>query len=514
MNTLLQGFRVLCVAVSIGLLLPLVLPDVWAQTVTNASFFSSSITLDGDISDFFEPDGVTPKPGVCVGNDSAPPIAGITGSEGLGENPLSASSTKDGMPHPSGFNQRRILSAFNPNLHGGTIFIGIDLPGGTSSAANPNYQDGLVPNRQGPDGVRAIRPFDADGNGDPQTIGQDGLTPVFRCADPGASPLALDVIDCGQPESGGFTDAVTATDDPGNKERYAVAVVFGDDTVMLVELFQDNSTVAGGAGLRSLSIPIGLPFDVMANVDGASNVLGFDIELALTNVNASVAECARLVHVVAANSGSLQDGSNNGEDFNVMVCRYPGGQSRLTVVDPMRFNRQSGLFQEVVRVTNPNSTPLPAVRVLIQGLPPDVQVFNASGQSDGVPYVQVNRTLPSCEHADVTIEYYARNAQVPTRTFAVEPTTLLPQSNPSGTLQLTSSGRLLPDRTFLLEFDSLTNGTYFVQYGDDLVSWKTAVPSIRSRGGRVQWIDNGPPRTDSSPATQARRFYRLLLVSP
>src|SRR5262249_32810120 len=162
-------------------------------------------------------------------------------------------------------------------------------------AANPNYQDALGPTRLGPDGARAIRPFDADGNGDPQTIGQNGGTPLFRCADPGASPLTVDVIDCAQPESGGLTAAVTISDEPGNKERDAVAVAFGDNTVVLVELFQDNSTVPGGAGLRSLSIPAGLPFGVMANVDGASNVLGFDVELAITNVNASVAQCARLV---------------------------------------------------------------------------------------------------------------------------------------------------------------------------------------------------------------------------
>jgi hypothetical protein len=366
----------------------------------------------------------------------------------------------------------------------------------------------------GSDGVQAIRPFDADGNGDPQTIGQDGVMPVFRCADPGASPLTVDVIDCAQPEAGGFTDAVTDADDPGNKERYAVVVVFADNTVLLAELFQDNTTVPGGAGLRSFSIPPGLPFGVMANVDGASNVLGFDIELALTNVNASVSECARLLHAVAVNSGSLQDGSNNGEDFNVLTCVYPGGQERLTVVEPVRFNRQSGLFQEVVRVTNPNPTPMEAVRVLIQDLPPDVQVFNASGQSDGVPFVQVNRALASCDHADLTIEYYARNAQIPARTLTAEPATLLPPLNPVGALQFISRGRMLPNRTFLLEFDSLSNRTYYVQYGDDLMTWKTAAPSIRARGGRVQWIDNGPPRTDSSPATQPKRFYRLLLVSP
>src|SRR5262249_24590008 len=126
----------------------------------------------------------------------------------------------------------------------------------------------------------------------------------------------------------------------------------------------------------------------------------------------------------------------------------------------------------------------------------------------------VNHALAPCEQADLTIEYYARNAQVPTRTLMAEPATPLPPIDPVGTLQSVSRGHLLPDRTFLLEFDSLSNRTYYVQYGDDLATWKTALPSIRTRGGRVQWIDNGPPRTDSSPVTQVKRFYRLLLASP
>ena len=75
----------------------LLLPSrpVSAQPFTNVTFFAGSIALDGDISDFFMPDGVTARPGVCVVNDSF----------GLDEAPLSASATRDAVAHPSGFNQ-------------------------------------------------------------------------------------------------------------------------------------------------------------------------------------------------------------------------------------------------------------------------------------------------------------------------------------------------------------------------------------------------------------------------
>src|SRR5215813_3552897 len=61
---------------------------------TNVVLFSDTITLDGDISDFFQADKLTPKPKVCVVND---PL-------GLNESPLAAAAATDGLAHPSGFN--------------------------------------------------------------------------------------------------------------------------------------------------------------------------------------------------------------------------------------------------------------------------------------------------------------------------------------------------------------------------------------------------------------------------
>src|SRR4249920_1104706 len=93
-------------AFSLGMLLASLLPfAASAQPFTNAVFFSGNISLDGDISDFFMPDGLTVRPGICLANDP----------NGLDESPLSSGSTLDAVSHPSGFNQRRIMTAYNPN---------------------------------------------------------------------------------------------------------------------------------------------------------------------------------------------------------------------------------------------------------------------------------------------------------------------------------------------------------------------------------------------------------------
>ena len=184
------------------------------QVLTNA--FLDVITLDGDISDFFLANGL-PKAGVCFSNDNngAPIIDPVTlspvpfseGLSGGANEPNNATVQRNQtIKHPSGFNQKRLIAAFNPTLHGGTIFVGLDLPGGFTapdprSVANPNYVDPPVQLPQTPFVVRGgvIRPFDADGNGESETIGRNAGAIVLRCS---GNPLQ-DIINCSAPAASG-----------------------------------------------------------------------------------------------------------------------------------------------------------------------------------------------------------------------------------------------------------------------------------------------------------------------
>jgi hypothetical protein len=67
-----------------------------------------------------------------------------------------------------------------------------------------------------------------------------------------------------------------------------------------------------------------------------------------------------------------------------------------------------------------------------------------------------------------------------------------------------------PDGSFKLQFNTDLNRRYLVQYIDDLGAWKTATSVIVGTGGLVQWIDDGPPKTDSHPATRPSRMYRVI----
>ena len=82
----------------------------------------------------------------------------------------------------------------------------------------------------------------------------------------------------------------------------------------------------------------------------------------------------------------------------------------------------------------------------------------------------------------------------------------------SGRPQHINRSLVLGNETVMTEFLAQSNRVYYVQYTHDLKTWKTAVPALVGSGGYIQWIDGGEPKTDSSPANDPMRFYRLILL--
>ncbi len=68
----------------------------------------------------------------------------------------------------------------------------------------------------------------------------------------------------------------------------------------------------------------------------------------------------------------------------------------------------------------------------------------------------------------------------------------------------------LPDGTFMLQFSTDLNRSYLIQYSDDLETWRNTTPSVRGTGGLVEWVDDGPPKTEVHPSTVAARAYRVV----
>lgn len=54
------------------------------------------------------------------------------------------------------------------------------------------------------------------------------------------------------------------------------------------------------------------------------------------------------------------------------------------------------------------------------------------------------------------------------------------------------------------------NRSYLVQYSDNLADWKTANSIVTGTGELIEWLDDGPPKTDVHPALVSSRVYRVV----
>ena len=292
-----------------------------------SNFFAGTIPMDGDISSFFDVSG-SPLPGVCVSNSPAPSIPGQPGTAGLAKSNGLGSQT--GQYHPSGFNPRRLICAYNPSVNGGTIYVGVDLPGGSGTAANPDYLDPLTcggappcPDSTSPPIQRgSVVPFDADGNGEAETIGRTGDAPLRNCSDV-ATNSVVDIFNCSY--GGVMTDDPSdATNNFGVEEDYALKIEFTNGTTVGVNFYEDNTTPSGQAALNIAATNALSMFGVVASKSTAGVVpgipLGYDVEFAVTNVNAAAGSCLQATITVA--SGTSREGISYGTDTEVLQYAY------------------------------------------------------------------------------------------------------------------------------------------------------------------------------------------------
>jgi hypothetical protein len=72
------------------------------------------------------------------------------------------------------------------------------------------------------------------------------------------------------------------------------------------------------------------------------------------------------------------------------------------------------------------------------------------------------------------------------------------------------TGPAVIDSVFL-DFNAIPGRTYTILYTDDLGGpWQAAINSVRATANVIQWIDAGPPKTDTHPTS--KRFYRVILL--
>jgi hypothetical protein len=182
------------------------------------------------------------------------------------------------------------------------------------------------------------------------------------------------------------------------------------------------------------------------------------------------------------------------------------------VVDQAQLvlNRQTGLYEHTHTITNVAERGIAGFDLAITGLPEGVEVYNASACEDDVWCVEHRQPLAAGASVTLILEYYA-----PVRGTVIDPEVAVslvtePESDPLAVEPGFAVDRCeLLDDGLLIEFTATPGARYEVQYSNDNATWKVSPTRIRAAGNRVQWIDRGPPRTDSPPADKSSRFYRV-----
>jgi hypothetical protein len=175
---------------------------------------------------------------------------------------------------------------------------------------------------------------------------------------------------------------------------------------------------------------------------------------------------------------------------------------------------QTGYFQQIFTISNTTGSTIDAVRVMVSNLPAGVYVANAAGTEGGGQFVLYNQALMPGQVVNLVIEFYVPGpGLIPTAArFTQE--VILPMTPPSpvGTILTGVTVSRDFDNRYVLDFLSILGRTYYVQYSDDGVTWKTVFSPLTGNGTRVVWLDNGPPKTDADSSGAAVRFYRVILI--
>jgi hypothetical protein len=262
------------------------------------------------------------------------------------------------------------------------------------------------------------------------------------------------------------------------------------------------------------------------------------------------------IPVAAVNTNGLALGLSAGIDPQYVI-----------VNSTPALNLQSGLFEQKIIVSNPSGLTNSDVQIFAANLGSDsrtndIILFNTAGTATAAPlsdtllnvncdcacgfrldvpaegcdfnsYLQCGgancistnsngskfrfaniSSLQPGQSRQLTAEFYVSDHfTVPNPLYAVYFTGGHLTFTPPLTLPLAITDTRVTNGLFLVEFPTQLGRRYYVQYGsspDELrTNGLTSLPGIQGTGSRVQWLDIGPPRTETPPEN-GPRFYRVL----
>jgi uncharacterized repeat protein (TIGR01451 family) len=286
----------------------------------------------------------------------------------------------------------------------------------------------------------------------------------------------------------------------------------------------NNSTTATGVLVSNTLPPNVTLFSLLPSQGTATNqgnVVTYSVGSLPNGAAATLAivvlpEAAGLLTNLAFVTSSQTDSqpANNRATNVTTAVAQPITNLVLTVLSSITLSPQTGLFEQRIQVANGGPATPSSVLVTVSGLAANAKVYNATGTTNGLPFVQSSSPLGVGSNVVFLLEYYVPTRVAPTNlTYTVQAGPIVIPPVVSGTILSVSRTLVLANGNVLVEFNAVPGQVYAVQYSSNMVTWLTGVPAITAPANRVQWIDAGPPQTVSSPAQEPARYYRVVLLT-
>jgi hypothetical protein len=213
------------------------------------------------------------------------------------------------------------------------------------------------------------------------------------------------------------------------------------------------------------------------------------------------------------------------EVLNIPVTVF---QPELVIVEELdptlylsnNLNPQTGFFEQVLKIVNNTPFDFKSIRIYIHDLAPDV-VAKFYLQEDLIgTFVEFPVDMIKGDSTTITLEYFSTTGR------AISPPRLELLVKKGAELQV-------PDREQISEviesscfvsvgangrvdscyvsFRSDKDHLYWIEYSDEIGTWKLALSPVEGTGEMIIWQDTGSPKTDPLPANNGHgRYYRIL----
>jgi hypothetical protein len=172
-------------------------------------------------------------------------------------------------------------------------------------------------------------------------------------------------------------------------------------------------------------------------------------------------------------------------------------------------NPATGRYEHAVTIANNGVRPIAGFQLEVTGLSEGYSLWDSG---DGT--VTHDTPLAPGEEVTLHLEYYSATSTWDPRPDLVV-RLLYPEgnpNNPAGDPAGDPAGATLSslrDKAKVFEFDATIGRSYRIQYSSDLTEWADAEDIVVAGANRVQWLDQGPPKTSCHPAKCPVRYYRV-----